>query len=174
MPGHFPEPGYVVQKCKDPNRDDVTPSSSEGANGSSLEWETDSDVSFNTDTQSQVDASSLSNHSYRIDERRDEGENFEEVESKDPLLGVSVDGWKAKHQDACEEQDSVVSGLNLIGKYFSLIIFFKFSKNMLTELNGSLIQWKLLNVITWGPREPGNINRMITITSFTYTNHCYV
>jgi hypothetical protein len=35
-----------------------------------------------------------------------------------------------------------------------------------------IIQWKLPNVITLGPRETGNINRMITITLFQTVVYC--
>ena len=50
VPGHFPESRNIVQERKDPKGNNITPSSSKGANGSGLEWQTDSDVSFNTDT----------------------------------------------------------------------------------------------------------------------------
>ena len=114
VPSHFPKSGNVIQKREDPERDDVTTSSSEGANGSGLERQTDRDVSLDTDAQRQVDAAGLGDHSDRIDDGRDERKDIVKVEFEEPLLRVRVDSWKAKHQDAGQEQDGVVTGLNLI------------------------------------------------------------
>ena len=56
----------------------------------------------------------LGDHSNGIDDGSDEGEDVEEVELKELLLRVRVDGGKAEHQDACQEQDGVVAGLYAI------------------------------------------------------------
>jgi len=56
----------------------------------------------------------LGYHPNGINDGRDEWENFEEVELKELLLRVRVDGGQAEHQDARQEQDGVVAGLDAV------------------------------------------------------------
>ena len=115
VPGHLPEAWNVVEEGEDAEHDDVEARTAEGADGPGLQRQADGDVPLHTDAQRQVDAAGLRDHAHRVDDRRNVGENLEEVESEELLLGVGVDRRQAEHQDAGQDQDGVVAGLKMIG-----------------------------------------------------------
>ena len=57
LPGDLPEPGNVVDKCEEAERNDVTSGPTESANGSGLEGQTYGYITFDTDAEGQVNTS---------------------------------------------------------------------------------------------------------------------
>lgn len=107
-PGDFPEAWNVVEKSKDRNADDVDPCPAVCTEGSGLERQTHGHVPLDSHANGDIDASRLRDHPNRVHCRRDEGKDVVKVVAE-PELGVGVNGGKAKHEDAGEDEDSVVA-----------------------------------------------------------------